>query len=451
MKGKTKNTKSQRLSIKSIKKKTKKNNRKYNKKGGGFDDNDIDIFIKDKINKKIYDLLQKSKFYKEDYCTIINGKIQEKILKQTKPLININNTRVKVVVKYLAEPFHNETKTPMDYYKWWSSKLNRYGNQSKNWVIFDELIFFYVNQLSRIINSYLKYTAGDKKFEDIIKLYLNNLDEFKKHKTYEYIYNIQISYINWYNNRIEKYQNDGCDSIISNFKNNFTKSLDNPYLFWPLSFVPSPEKFIRYFACPLIPFIGVNKRVHGNLNHPCWQINHDISLHGPYFAKEYYTIKNPDTPTDIKTFKKVYFEKAEILDNIYKLENKVIPRLLFVLIHEISDFIIRIIDMEDSKTREKYLTIRDEIHWFPRTIKILEEILKEENYKLTLSGRNIMEILFLDLHYNLSIEEFKTLCKTLLTELKKGSTPESFENAENSIYQDNLSNNEFFAKISKKT
>lgn len=114
---------------------------------------------------------------------------------------------------------------------------------------------------------------------------------------------------------------------ISMFKRMFDESLNKPVILLPLEYALNVRKFNRLYSIPVIPFIAGHKEVHGSFTHPCWQLQHDLSIHS-FFYKKYLDL----TKTKIEWIR-LFKIKMNISQKIY-YENDNVNALFFYMIHE---------------------------------------------------------------------------------------------------------------------
>ena len=137
---------------------------------------------------------------------------------------------------------------------------------------------------------------------------------------------MHVSYLEWY---IKRINDDNCTMLIESLENIFEKTLDKPIMIFPLSHAPNHKKFNVLYSCPIIPFLAVNKTVHGIYNHPCWQIQHDVYIHGKDIVKNYV-----DLGINLQDYTNVFAVRTKILQNIFDANSPNLDILFFDLIHE---------------------------------------------------------------------------------------------------------------------
>ena len=340
--------------------KSKKRNNKKNKrctkkqKGGEYNSNNyniqLDAHLKSILVGKlepIYATLNTSSFYKDIYLPIYNDKIKSKKelfnsgTKQ-KPIITNNsnkpegNMRPQKLIQYSIDPFHKKSNNVNHYYIWWVSNLEKYGPETKTWRIMEDLKYCFINILTSIINSYLKYGfTGDQKIanselEAFLKI-LNNID----YENSEFIYFIKIfkSYCDWYDVRIKK--NYPCvDKLLNVIENSkYTIAL-------PMATILAPERYIRLFSAPIIPFIVKHTVTHDFFKHPCENYLHDVTEHGKLFKISKTLKEKRDIITYYKNVNDFIIKFSKQINKYDAGKKRLFYGGLFDLIHEHDGLVI---------------------------------------------------------------------------------------------------------------
>ena len=278
----------------------------------------------------------------------------------------------KPTLRYFTQnPDQFERWSPERLYKWWRELRN--SSISKfEWEIMDAVFFLFINQISRICNSYIKYGIKEDNEAEIIQLqkYFILLDEFyitngkyglllNTHFAFCEWFNIRISYepeytlyvesldisgniINLFNKKnskiiqLKKNKNLEIKSthpsilqLIELFKNNdFSLILFTSYF-------QSPTHFVNLYSIPVITAVGVPHKSHnGKFYGPFSQIIHDITLHSKYLIQYFEYIYSQSPINDIQLFK----EKMIFLQLLKDKNNEELQLLLWHLIHESTIF-----------------------------------------------------------------------------------------------------------------
>lgn len=206
-------TKTKKLSVKSPRgrgRRGRMNKKQKIQSGFGYDDNNVNDFLKGKLDKRIYETITiggEESFYHKHFLPIYQAKIDSKKKSPGKssmiyeefivPRAEYNSTTVgngknsreiKIrkngpmnsqgnwkLLNYIKDDFVDINKTPMYYYKWWEENVDKH-EFTKDWQIFEDLKSYLINLFISIINSYLKYETRDE-----IKKNANaNLNSFTK-------------------------------------------------------------------------------------------------------------------------------------------------------------------------------------------------------------------------------------------------------------------------------
>jgi hypothetical protein len=294
----------------------KKDDEKDEKNDEKNDDENA-ITLIHKIDYHIRNMLLSSKFY-QNYMKRI---LMEKILFEKKSLINKNNK-----IKYLQDKFLHDC-TPDSIYKWWLDKKTKYKNDSGNWMYNldkNELLYFIINQILHILNSYIVHKENEKYVNDFVDNYFTKLDNIINDENkikFDDFKDLYFLYLDWYKERIG---DQSCDNYKVYFEDKYEETRYKSIVLLPLSFAPNIKKFNTLYSAPIIPFIGVSYMTHDVYKHPCWHIRHDFLMHGDYIINIYTNITNMEE----------YFKKSkEIIEQIIK-EDDITNIIFFDLIHE---------------------------------------------------------------------------------------------------------------------
>lgn len=284
------------------------------------------IFLKKYIhNEDILKKLTENEFFKDVYSKVYIEKIKDKRDKIFK--LNFNEPPT---LLYLSDPFYSDDKDPEFYYKWWNGKIKKYGEKTSKWIIYDEFKYYTINLFTSIINSYIIYKDNEKFAANELEILIGNFNIFRLFEEYNLFWNLYKSYIKWYKIRVGDSNSFKCDEIILVLD----KILIKDYIcILPLSFVPSQKKFLKLMAAPLYPLMGKHKVAHGNQDHPCWHIYHDLNFHLINFM---YKGDDKDIIEYYKNQSKFF---AEFFNKYYNNDRYI--EYLFGLCHE-DEFIIEI-------------------------------------------------------------------------------------------------------------
>jgi hypothetical protein len=278
-----------------------------------------------------------------------------------------------------------ERWSPEEMYNWWL-KLRISGIPKSEWKIMDVVFFLFINQISCICNSYIKYginnnSSNKRVFGKELRLlskYFNLLDEFyKSGGEYGLLIVTHIAFCEWFQHRIrynnkfkiyveyernkntnnfniarlynkrisntiilKKNINESNNSISNNLKkfyeiyqkfnddNNFTLILFTSY-------TQNPTNFINLYSIPIITCLGVPNKTHnGDYYSPFSQIDHDILFHSRklrnYLLNLYEGQNRNNMEIDIKSFKK----KMIFLQILYTKKESDAQILFWILINE---------------------------------------------------------------------------------------------------------------------
>lgn len=271
-------------------------------------------------------------------------------------------------------PKQFETWSPEEMYNWWL-ELRTSGIPKLEWKILDAVFFLFINQISCICNSYIRYgiknnsnTKNDFKKElKLLSEYFRLLDEFYKNGgEYGKLLDTHIAFCNWFQFRIRydkqfksyvEYQNQN-DSIFKLFnKKNENKIIytwaretysnkntqidklrtyinneNNFYLILFTSYFQSPSKFISLYSIPVITTIGVPHKSHNaEFYSPFSQIEHDFFTHSKTLLKYLIFLYNQKNPNDINIFRK----KMIFLQLLSNKKDSDAQLLFWYIIHEL--------------------------------------------------------------------------------------------------------------------
>ena len=278
----------------------------------------------------------------------------------------------KPTLRYFTQnPDQFERWSPERLYKWWRELRN--SSISKfEWEIMDAVFFLFINQISRICNSYIKYGIKEDNEAEIIQLhkYFILLDEFyitngkyglllNTHFAFCEWFNIRISYEPEYTLYVESLDISGNIINLFNKKNSkiiqlkknknleiksthpsilqlrelFKKNDFSLILF--TSYFQSPTHFVNLYSIPVITAVGVPHKSHiGKFYSPFSQIIHDITIHSRYIIQYFQYIYSQSPLNDIQLFK----EKMIFLQLLKDKNNEELQLLLWHLIHESTIF-----------------------------------------------------------------------------------------------------------------
>ncbi len=239
----------------------------------------------------------------------------------------------------------------------------------------DAVFFLFINQISCICNSYIKYGIKNnsnnknvfKEELELLSKYFRLLDEFyKSGGEYGRLLETHISFCNWFQFRIRydrqfksyvEYQNQN-DSIFKLFNkknenkiyhtwhretySNKNTDLDKLrilvndknsfYLILFTSYFQSPSKFISLYSIPVITAVGVPHKSHNSLFYsPFSQIDHDIFGHNNMLLKYLIFLYNQEYIDDINIFRK----KMMFLQLLSNKKDSDAQLLFWYIIHEL--------------------------------------------------------------------------------------------------------------------
>ena len=288
--------------------------------------------------------------------------------KNENSLLLSNFVEDKPTLRYFTQnPDQFERWSPERLYKWWRELRN--SSISKfEWEIMDAVFFLFINQISRICNSYIKYGIKEDNEAEIIQLqkYFILLDEFYiTNGKYGLLLNTHFAFCEWFDIRIS-YEPEytlyvessiNTANIISLFNKKNSKIIkvkkrrnleiksNNLYilqlrelfkkndfsLILFTSYFQSPTHFVNLYSIPVITAVGVPHKSHnGKFYGPFSQIIHDITLHSKYLIQYFEYIYSQSPINDIQLFK----EKMIFLQLLKDKNNDELQLLLWHLIHE---------------------------------------------------------------------------------------------------------------------
>ena len=297
---------------------------------------------------------------------------------------------------FTQDPEQFEKWSPEKMYFWWL-KLRMSGIPKSEWKILDAVFFLFINQISCICNSYIRYGIKNnsnnknvfKEEKELLKEYFRLLDEFyESGGEYGLLINTHIAFCYWFQFRIrydksfkiyveyEKNKNN-IDRLynkrISNtiiYKKNINESTisDNLKEFYEIfqkfnndnnftlilftSYTQNPKNFINLNSIPIITCLGVPNKTHnGDYYSPFSQIDHDILFHSRklrnYLLNLYERLNKNNIDIDIKSFKK----KMIFLQILYINKESDAQLLFYLFINEY------MFDITNIFFNEKYISL----------------------------------------------------------------------------------------------
>ena len=287
---------------------------------------------------------------------------------------------------FTQNPNQFERWSPEKMYSWWLS-LRRSPIPKLKWKILDAVFFLFINQISCICNSYIRYgiknnSSNKRVFEEekiLLSEYFKFLDEFyKSGGEYELMIKTHLTFCFWFQYRIrydgkfkiyvdyEKNKNTNNFNIVRLYNKIFSKNIfykfmnenhitrnenieefadifkefNNPNnftLFIFTSYSPNPNNYINFYSIPVITCLGLPNKTHnGDYYSPISQISHDILFHSRklrnYLLNLYERLnKNKNSiDIDIKSFRK----KMIFLQLLYDKNEYDAQILFWILINE---------------------------------------------------------------------------------------------------------------------
>jgi len=304
-------------------------------------------------------------------------------------------------------PKQFENWSPEEMYNWWL-ELRTSGIPKSEWKILDVEFFLFINQISCICNSYIRYGIKNnsktknvfKEELELLKEYFRLLEEFyKSGGEYGLLINTHIAFCYWFQFRFgydkqfiyleNKNQTNNITKIFNNENNNkfqytytqqtknnvdesiseFKKRIrdlnseNNFSLILFTSYFQNPSKFISLYSIPVITAVGIPNKNHNQsfrFYSPFSQIDHDILGHN-YILLKYlihlYNQQNQNDMYDINIFrkKKIFLQ---LLHNKRESDAKI---LFWFIIHELEfaieySLIDRLIKKNKIETKKKILS-----------------------------------------------------------------------------------------------
>ena len=296
-------------------------------------------------------------------------------------------------------PKQFERWSPEEMYNWWY-KLRTSGIPKSEWKILDAVFFLFINQISCICNSYIRYGIKNNSntknvFKEELRLlseYFTLLDEFyKSGGEYGLLIDTHLAFCEWIQNRIIndndfkmyiEYENNRnniinlfnekkknklieLDSSIKNVNNTMFKDKLIKYIKFIInknnnyslvlftSYFQKPADFDSLFSIPVITIIGIPHKSHNGLFYlPMSQIFHEFIAHGTCLMKYHLYIYSQSSLNDIKLFK----QKMIFLQLLWKRKNNDSQLLLWYILHESYIFKKLVINSKSKDDIRKILT-----------------------------------------------------------------------------------------------
>jgi hypothetical protein len=346
-------------------------------------------------------------------------------------LSNFENQKPKLryfIMGSRQHPKQFETWSPEEMYNWWLG-LRTSGIPKLEWQILDAVFFLFINQISCICNSYIRYgiknnSNNKNDFKEELRLlseYFRLLDEFYKNGgEYGKLLDTHIAFCNWFQFRIRydkqfksyvEYQNQN-ESIFKLFnKKNENKIIytwaretysnknteidklrtyinneNNFYLILFTSYFQSPSKFISLYSIPVITIIGVPHKSHNaDFYSPFSQIEHDFFAHSKMLLKYLIFLYNQKIPNDIDI--NIFRKKMIFLQLLSNKKDSDAQLLFWYIIHEL-DFQIEYLVINSLIPEQKI----EKINWSSLStneknkVRKNRRIKKEEYLKKIKSG-----------------------------------------------------------------
>jgi len=302
-------------------------------------------------------------------------------------------------------PKQFENWSPEEMYNWWL-ELRTSGIPKSEWQILDVEFFLFINQISCICNSYIRYGIKNNSntknvFKEELRLlseYFRLLEEFyKSGGEYGKLLDTHIAFCYWFQHRFgydkqfiyleNKNQTNNITKIFNNennnkfqytytqqTKNNVDKSIskfekiisdlnseNNFSLILFTSYFQNPSKFISLYSIPVITAVGIPNKNHNQtlrFYSPFSQIDHDILGHNPILFKYLINLYNRQNQNDINIFKK----KKIFLQLLSNKKDSDAQKLFWFIIHELDleeyDIFDRLIPYKNRKNK---VTIKKQI------------------------------------------------------------------------------------------
>jgi hypothetical protein len=359
---------------------------------------DSSDFFKDQYLKQTFKTTDRFKIDKIHRTTSVPLKksLENRLIKEGKNSIKFssynNSTKENVLqlsnfveqkpkLKYFTmgskqNPDQFEGWIPEKMYNWWF-KLRTSGIPKLKWKILDAVFFLFINQISCICNSYIKYgiknNSNNKNFLreelELLSEYFRLLDDFyKSGGKYGKLLDTHISFCNWFQYRIRndkqfksyvEYQNQD-ESIFKLFnKKNENKIIytwshetysnknaaihklreyinneNNFYLILFTSYFQSPSKFISLYSIPVITVVGVPHKSHNaEFYSPFSQIGHDFFGHSNMLLKYLIFLYDQKIPNDIDI--NIFRKKMMFLQLLSNKKDSDAQLLFWYIIHEL--------------------------------------------------------------------------------------------------------------------
>lgn len=335
-------------------------------------------FFKEQYLQQEFKSSSRFKFDKKHHYTGVPLKESHEKRLKGKDSVKFGNTNLllsnfvedKPTLRYFTQnPDQFERWSPERLYKWWL-KLRKSGISKFEWEIMDAVFFLFINQISRICNSYIKYGIKEDSEAEIIQLqqYFRLLDEFyKTNGKYGLLLNTHFAFCEWFdirlnyepeytlyvesldtnsniihlfnkkNSKIIKYQkksksnHKSNSSNINNLRELFIKNGNDFSLILFTSYFQSPTHFVNLYSIPVITAVGVPHKSHNGIFYsPFSQIYHDIVIHSRHLIQYLKNIYSETPINDIQIFK----EKMVFLKLLKDKNNEESQLLLWHLIHE---------------------------------------------------------------------------------------------------------------------
>ena len=347
---------------------------------------------------------------KESHEKRLKGKHSVKVRlsdsKNEKNLLLLHFINDKKTLRYFTQnPEQFERWSPERLYKWWL-ELRNSGISKFEWEIMDAVFFLFINQISRICNSYIKYEIKENNEAEIsiLQKYFTLLDEFYKSRgKYGLLLETHFAFCEWFNVRIsyepeyilyvessnkttnvinlfnknnskiitvkksKKLEIKDTNSTILQFKELFKKNDFSLILF--TSYFQSPTYFVNLYSIPVTTVVGVPHKSHsGRFYSPFSQILHDM-FHSKNLIQYFKYIYSQSHPNDIQLFK----EKMIFLKLLKDKNNEELQLLLWHLIHESTIF--KSLTINGYSYVKKQNTIKNLLkEYYVKTNKRIEEI-----------------------------------------------------------------------------
>lgn len=375
-------------------------------------------------------------------------------------------------------PKQFERWSPEEMYNWWL-ELRTSGIPKLEWKILDAVFFLFINQISCICNSYIRYGIKNNSntknvFKEELRLlskYFILLDEFyKSGGEYGLLIDTHLAFCFWFQHRIKydsqfkkyvEYQNQS-ENIINLFnEKSGNKIINNPSsydnknsldvvlktiysdlnnknnngIILYTSYVQSPSDYISLYSIPVITILGVPHKSHNAVFYsPFAQIAHDILAHSEDVLIKYlnFLYKNSNN-NDIQIFRK----KMIFLQLLRDKKISDAQLLLWYIIHEMDQNIFYILRKYIIIPQNKMNLLQEIKNRKIEQFKIVFDILSKYNNVNNLKNKRYINLSenkisnFFDIH--VLLKQLKIL-KILLIELTSSEEKkESLQRILNSI------------------